>query len=176
MQPFSQEPALKYAKGSNAARLAEIHKTCFGGPDSYVDYSKTPLQDFGPITTVAEINGEIVGFVSVFNEAADNIEAKRNKGLTACWHIATIDVMPDFRKKGIGAALLKKAEEEIIEFARYRDIQITAEIHINNTASQTLFTSSGYEITERLTDGYKEDGRPSGDALLVQKTCAFNMK
>ena len=76
-------------------------------------------------------------------------------------HIATITVHPDFRRRGIGRALLKASmDAAYAEGARIYHLEVRA----GNLAAQKMYTDFGYEIVGRRPKYYQDNGE---DALLL---------
>lgn len=102
-------------------------------------------------TLIAEIDGEIVGFVTGFNEP-------RNRG-----HIITIDVMPDRQRQQIGSRLLAEIENWL--WQRGAEV-IYLETPVDDTGAQGFYDRHGYLVLERV-EGYYSD---SLDAFVMMKT------
>jgi [ribosomal protein S18]-alanine N-acetyltransferase len=76
-------------------------------------------------------------------------------------HIATIAVHPDFRRRGIGRALLRASmDAAYAEGARIYHLEVRA----GNVAAQKMYADFGYEIVGRRPRYYQDNGE---DALLL---------
>lgn len=76
-------------------------------------------------------------------------------------HIATIAVQPDFRRRGIGRALLRASmDAAYAEGARIYHLEVRA----GNLAAQKMYADFGYEIVGRRPRYYQDNGE---DALLL---------
>ena len=76
-------------------------------------------------------------------------------------HIATIAVHPDFRRRGIGRALLRTSmDAAYAEGARIYHLEVRA----GNLAAQEMYADFGYEIVGRRPKYYQNNGE---DALLL---------
>jgi [ribosomal protein S18]-alanine N-acetyltransferase len=76
-------------------------------------------------------------------------------------HIATIAVHPDFRRRGIGNALLRASmDAAYAEGARIYHLEVRA----GNLAAQKMYADFGYEIVGRRPGYYQDNGE---DALLL---------
>lgn len=97
---------------------------------------------------LAEINGKIVGYV-LFWLLPEEVD------------IHNIAVHSDFRRRGIGQALLQR----VLEQARDRkSSRVTLEVRISNTVAQSLYQSVGF-VAKGLRKGYySDDGE---DALIM---------
>jgi ribosomal-protein-alanine N-acetyltransferase len=76
-------------------------------------------------------------------------------------HIATIAVHPNFRRLGIGRALLRASmDAAYAEGARIYHLEVRA----GNLAAQKMYADFGYEIVGRRPKYYQDNGE---DALLL---------
>jgi [ribosomal protein S18]-alanine N-acetyltransferase len=76
-------------------------------------------------------------------------------------HIATIAVHPDFRRRGIGRALLRTGmDAAYAEGARIYHLEVRS----GNLAAQKMYADFGYEIVGRRPRYYQDNGE---DALLL---------
>ncbi|RPI31403.1 MAG: ribosomal-protein-alanine N-acetyltransferase [Chloroflexota bacterium] len=76
-------------------------------------------------------------------------------------HIATIAVLPEFRRLGIGRALLAVALRESYKKGA---TSATLEVRAHNLAAQQLYQDFGFDVAGRR-QGYYQDNRE--DALLM---------
>jgi GNAT superfamily N-acetyltransferase len=82
---------------------------------SYFDNVLTQKETYDnpSIELVAEMDGEIVGLIDVEYEQVERSVCSRGNGLGGMiWHIA---VHPDYRRQGIGEAILLEAEKQAKE-------------------------------------------------------------
>ncbi len=78
-------------------------------------------------------------------------------------HIATIAVHPDFRRQGLGKALLTTGmEAAYAEGARIYHLEVRA----GNLAALEMYAAFGYEVVGRRPRYYQDNGE---DALLMTK-------
>lgn len=99
----------------------------------------------------AVVDGKVVGFV-----AAD---VRRKDALA--W-IATIGVLPSYRRQGIGRALLATCESHL-------DVtRIRLSVRLSNVGAQTLYRQMGYYRVD-LWRAYYKGGE---DALVMEKRTA----
>ena len=78
-------------------------------------------------------------------------------------HIISIATSKEYRKRGIGSALLKELED--ILFKKYNVAYITLEVRFNNREARLFYYKRGY-MDKRLLPRYYEDGT---DAILMIK-------
>ncbi len=105
------------ARAEDVQALIEAEAICFS-PQEAAPKEQTPLrvQAFGERFVVAEINGEIVGYVNGHCVNMDILEDCLYKDAFLhdpkgyCQMILGIGVLPLYRKKGIAGALLKELE------------------------------------------------------------------
>lgn len=76
-------------------------------------------------------------------------------------HIITIDVLPKFRRHGLGSLLLNAAEKRLQESG---SLQVELETATDNTPAHTFYKRHGYVQTDTLPDYY-----PNGLGALVMK-------
>lgn len=103
----------------------------------------------GDTFIVAVCDGKVVGYSISAME-------RRGKG-----HILSIAVSPDFRRRGIGTALLA---ETIRRLRRRGADRIVLEVRTSNEAAIGLYEKAGFKITGRL-ENYYGDGE---DAYLME--------
>lgn len=91
------------------------------------------------VALVAELNGERAGFLLMLDQLPDEVTGEEQG------FIAYMAVERAHRGSGIGAALLKRAEDE----ARRRGLPyMTLMVTEENAAARTLYERAGY-VTER---------------------------
>jgi len=125
--------------------LPELHKidrVCF--PEG-VAYILRELRFFveqkNSITWVAEDEDRIVGFVIAQIE-------KRRFG-----HIITIDVLPEYRHRGVGSQLLQQAEKWLENNGA---VIVYLETAMHNKPAIRFYEKHGYRTVERLTRYYAD--------------------
>lgn len=103
----------------------------------------------GVVRLKATQNGEMIGFI------AANIRRLQN----VAW-IATLGVLPAFRRQGFGSILLSSCEDQI------RVPCIRLSVRASNQAAQRLYSRFGY-VRHDVWRRYYSDGE---DALVLEKT------
>ena len=128
---------------SDLQTLYAIDQACF--PPG-VSYSKSEISRFiarrGSRTWVAEAADEIVGFLIAGRESKD------------AGHIVTIDVVQDWRRKGVGRALMDAAEAWAVELGLRALYLETAE---DNLTAQRFYEARNYSKFEKV-ERYYADG------------------
>lgn len=84
------------------------------------------------------------------------ITKKRNNA-----NIATIDVHPDYRRKGLGTALLSFAEQFLADSGLK---SFTLQVEIDNDSAIAMYKKSGFSIIKNLPNYY-----PDNSAYLMKK-------
>ena len=130
-----------------------IDQACFNpqlaySPPELAFYMRRP----GSFTLVAEAETGILGFVVA--------ESRRKTG-----HIITIDVLAEARLAGVGSALLRAAEEQLIGAGA---IAVALETPVNNEAAIRFYKRHGYFV-EKTVAGYYSNHL---DALVMTKELA----
>jgi ribosomal protein S18 acetylase RimI-like enzyme len=128
--------------------LRQIEHACFP-KDAW------PLLDLMAVLTWPEVirlkavvDGRMVGFIAG--------DPRRTEGLG--W-IATLGVLPEYRRQGIARALLRECEKRL-QIARLRLC-----VRLDNTGAIRLYEQEGYTRVGTWTK-YYNDG---GDALVMEK-------
>jgi len=134
-------------------RLYEIEMECFEKEAFTKQQIAYLLTDYNSTGLIAELNGEIVGFV-----IAKICKDKKS----ATGHILTIDVSPKHRRKGIGLRLL----QEIERIFKDKGVNVCfLEAREDNIAALNLYRKFGYGEAGRLESYY---GNAHG--VLLRKT------
>lgn len=74
------------------------------------------------------------------------------------FHLASMAVAPDFRRRGIGSALLRRILQEVEGRSCTR---CTLEVRVGNRAARKLYDRAGFRPVRQMDDYYdnpKEDG------------------
>jgi len=102
------------------------------------------LQDSNSVSLIAQINGEIVGFIIGLIQHIRGMKTG---------HIYTIDIAIKHRRRGVGIKLLKELEQIFTK----KGVKVCfLEARLNNVAALELYKKQGYTEIERLEDYYFE--------------------
>jgi ribosomal-protein-alanine N-acetyltransferase len=154
MQPSSPEYQILPASWRDLGALRRLEKVCFP-KDAW------PLLDLIGVLSLPNvirlkavrvdpmIGDQMIGFV-----AGD----KRSSALG--W-IATICVLPEYRRQGIATALLKECE------TRLEVTRIRLSVRLGNASAIQLYEGFGYQRVD-IWPRYYQDGT---DALVFEKLC-----
>lgn len=94
-------------------------------------------------------------------------DRERVVGMIVCWllmediHVATIATDQDFRRQGIGRALLLQAFEELSALGGER---ATLEVRENNLTARQMYLGMGFEVVGRRPKYYSDTRE---DAILM---------
>lgn len=150
---------LRAAVEADLHSLFELDQICF--PDG-IAYSLSEfyslLRSKGTIGVVAEENGVLAGFAM-----AQFVRLRRSYG----GHVITIDVAPEFRRRGVGRLLMGHIECQVREAgARF----LRLEAAVNNAAALSFYTGMGFEAVGQIRGYYHR----SLDAIVMEKALTTN--
>ena len=129
--------------------LYAIEEVCFQPPERFTRrYMRRLIGSASSATWIAEENSKMNGFAIVE-------WAEQGSGVIA--YIATIEVMPEFRKHGIGAELLRRLEGSA---NAERAVAIWLHVDMENAAAIRLYERLGYANSGRAENFYARN-RPA---------------
>jgi ribosomal-protein-alanine N-acetyltransferase len=144
---------------SDLQSVIRINRICL--PENYADFFFIDLYErFPEAFIVAEENGEVVGYIMCRVELG--LSNFGLSGLIKKGHIVSVAVLPQYRRKGIGQALIMKAMDGM---RTYNAKQCFLEVRVTNTPAINLYKKLGFEIT-RTINGYYSDGE---DAYVMSR-------
>lgn len=136
-------------KAEDLDQVIYINRTCL--PENYSAYFFMDLYTNYPETfIVAEEGGKVVGYVMCRIEAVFSGLSLARRG-----HVISIAVLPEYRRRGIGEALLKEALNAMVNHYGVRDCYL--EVRVSNTPAINLYKKLGFKI-ERVIREYYADG------------------
>jgi ribosomal-protein-alanine N-acetyltransferase len=131
-------------RSEDLARLHEIDAVCF---ERGIAYTRTELAFYirldRSVVRIAECAGEIVGFA--IGQVEEDLRG----------HVITIDVLPQARRGGVGATLLKQLHDE---FRSAGATLAVLEVDVTNVSAQAFYEGFGYRRMNILR-GYYGRGR-----------------
>jgi ribosomal-protein-alanine N-acetyltransferase len=140
-------------------KVIHINRTCL--PENYTDYFFIDLYRRFPETfIVAEQDGEIIGYIMCRIELG--LSNFGFGGLIKKGHVVSIAVIPEYRRKGIGEALINRAIEGM---KLYNAKQCFLEVRMTNTPAINLYKKLGFQVTKNIRR-YYADGE---DAYVMSK-------
>jgi ribosomal-protein-alanine N-acetyltransferase len=131
-------------------QLCELDRICFPPAVAYrPEEIAAALLQPRSLCFVAEQQGLVVGFIL--------LDWRRAVG-----HIITIDLHPDYRRRGLGRRLMEMAEQRL----RRRGVRrMVLEVATTNPAALAFYNNQGF-APRRLLPRYYRDGT---DACLMEK-------
>jgi len=131
--------------------VVHINSVCL--PENYTDYFFIDLyQRFPETFIVAEENGEVTGYIMCRVELG--LSNFGFSGVIKKGHIVSVAVLPQYRRKGIGQALITEAMEGM---RLHNAKQCFLEVRTTNTPAVDLYKKLGFQVT-RTIHGYYADG------------------
>lgn len=143
---MNDELKIRNMTRDDVPEVARLERENFSQPWSEKAFYDELENPFG-VTFVADINGEIAGFLNIRDVCGEIF-------------INNIAVGENFRRKGVGQSLLVSLEEREFEF-------ITLEVRQSNHGAICLYEKLGYEKVGQRKDFYE---KPVEDAILMTKT------
>ncbi len=128
-------------------------------PEHYSDYFYESLLSEAPEAfIVAEVNGKHVGYVMCKTEYG--FSNFKKLGFVKKGHVVSIAVLEEYRKRGIGKAIVEESTNGI----RLKKCdEFYLEVRCSNTEAVRLYEKLGFEIKQQL-NAYYRDGE---DAYLM---------
>jgi len=120
--------------------LCEIDRRCFEQAIAYSASDMAAILGRRDSCTIVAQNtkGQVVGFIAAVRNG--------RRG-----HIITLDVLPRYRKRGLGKRLILRCEELL----RQAGVEVVGlETAVGNRAAQALYQSLGYTRVKRLRRYY----------------------
>lgn len=131
-----------------------VEEATFSIPWTRKDFEREMTENNLAIYYVAVADGKIVGYAGMWHVITEG-------------HITNVAVLEDYRKQGIGDALMAQLEQVAMEKEM---IGITLEVRISNAPAQYLYHKHGYRA-EGLRKNYYPDTHE--DAVIMWKYTPF---
>jgi len=153
---MSFEIQYRAGKFQDARRFEEIDGLCFSEGIAFSSFTfRYHLKDPKSVNIVAESSGEVIGFAV----------GKIYRGGEAT--IVTVDVLPEFRRLGIGHELLSRLEEGLTSKGA---AILILQVAVDNGPAIALYKKAGYKAASVLLEYYPSPNRLRGaDAYLMVK-------
>lgn len=123
-------------------KLYELETLCFDHEAFTKDQLSYLLKDYNTFGLIARLNGEIVGFIIARIESDEE---------NAYGHIITVNVSPNYRRKGIAQKLMKETEY-FLKQKGADDCRL--EVRERNEEALGLYKRLGYKEIDRLERYY----------------------
>jgi len=148
---------LRPFKTSDLDGVIQINRECL--PENYSPHFFINLYNRFPATfIVAEVNGEIVGYIMCRIETG--IPSFKLLGIAKKGHVISIAVLPTHHRKGIGYSLIREVTKAMVN---YNAKECYLEVRESNLSAVYLYKKLGFE-TVRTLRNYYADGE---DAFVM---------
>jgi ribosomal-protein-alanine N-acetyltransferase len=128
--------------------LRKLEKACFE-KDAWPFFDLVAVLSFPDVVRLKAVdNGCMIGFIAG--------DPRHSKGFS--W-IATIGVLPEYRRKGIGRALLRACEKQL------KTPRLRLSVRASNQAAISLYEQENYRTVD-IWKGYYDDGE---NAIVMEK-------
>ena len=134
---------------SHVLQIAALEKICFSEPWS-VNSIASELGNPLSLWLVAEVDGALAGYIgsqSVLGES----------------DVMNVAVSPDYRRQGIGEALVLALVEELKKHGNHC---LSLEVRLSNAPARSLYEKLGFAEVGRRPNYYRN---PKEDALILRK-------
>lgn len=148
----SPVPSVRRARVTDLPSIVEIERASFVEPWE-PDTLRQSIEWFPGTCFVATVGKEVTGFLIATPQAV-------NEGFFG--HICNLAVSPDFRGRGIGTMLLRRAEHQ---FALDGAEGMQLEVRESNHVARSFYKKNGYEEA-MVFAGYYSNGE---DAIVMMK-------
>jgi len=151
---------LRVFEPKDLERVMYINRTCL--PENYPSYFfMDHFKRFPETFLVAEDDGAVVGYIMCRIES--DLLNFRPFGIAKKGHTISIAVLPEYRRQGIGYALLSRALEAMT--MKYGARECYLEVRVSNMPAVNLYKKLGFEV-KKVIRGYYADGE---DAYVMVK-------
>ena len=141
--------SMKKMDESHVSQIAALEKLCFSQPWSEKSIA-SELENPLSVWLVAEINDSLAGYIgsqSVLGES----------------DVMNVAVSPDYRRQGIGEALVLTLVEELKKLGNHC---LSLEVRLSNAPARSLYEKLGFAEVGRRPNYYRN---PKEDALILRK-------
>jgi ribosomal protein S18 acetylase RimI-like enzyme len=163
-QPDSTALVVRPAAPQDLARLVAIDASCFSAGIAYPRAELAALlRAPSVLTLVAESSSKIAGFAALGIRPAPHLSNARHTPAAPQGELITIDVLPEFRRQGVGGRL-HHALQEWLRAAEGNSIEL--HVAVDNAGALHFYSQLGYIITRRVPGYYLA----TLDAWRMEKT------
>ena len=135
---------------SDLSGVIRINRECL--PENYTTLFFMNLHKRFPATfIVAEVNGEIVGYIMCRIETG--IPSFKRLGITKKGHVISIAVLPEHQRKGIAYALMLEAIQAMMN---YKAKECYLEVRTSNSPAVELYNKLEFETVRTIRDYYAD--------------------
>lgn len=163
MQPDSTPLVVRPAVSQDLARLVAIDAQCFSVGIAYPRAELAALlREPSVLTLVAEASSTIAGFAALGIHPAPRLANASHAAAALQGELITIDVLPEFRRRGVGCQL-HHALEEWLRAQEGNSIEL--HVAVDNAEALRFYRHQGYVVIERVPRYYLS----TLDAWCMQK-------
>ena len=145
---------VRQAEERDIKPMAEMDVLCFSAPWSEISFEKEIMENRLAFYIVAEIGERLVGYAGLWCIVDEG-------------HITNVAVHPDFRRRGIGEALMSVL---LSHTSAYQIKSYTLEVRASNEPGLSLYSKFGF-VPAGLRKNYYEDN--GEDAIIMWRTEKF---
>ncbi len=154
---------LRPFKLADLEKVININRMCL--PENYTNYFFVDLYERFPETfIVAEENGEVIGYIMCRIEMG--LSSFQRLGIAKKGHIISVAVLPEYRRQGVGQALVQEAMRAMLH-SKVKECFL--EVRVSNMPAVNLYKKMGFKIL-RTIGGYYADGE---DAYVMSRKLPF---
>ena len=139
---------IRQAEESDIRPMAEMDILCFTAPWSEESFTQEIKENNMAFYIVAEIDGKVAGYAGLWCIVDEG-------------HITNVAVHPDFRRRGIGEALVSVLLTHTIENGI---LSHTLEVRESNAAAISLYTKFGFVPAGKRKNYYEDNNE---DAIIM---------
>ena len=139
---------IRQAEEKDIKPMAEMDLLCFSSPWSEVSFEKEICENHLALYIVAEIGERVVGYAGLWCIVDEG-------------HITNVAVHPDYRRSGIGEALLTILLDHTIKNGINSH---TLEVRASNKPAICLYEKFGFEASGLRKNYYEDNGE---DAIIM---------
>ena len=131
----------------DAELIAEIEKHCFSTPWTA---EQVKASNDSTVFFLARVDSSVVGYGGMYTVLDEG-------------YVTNIGVLPEFRRRGIGAKIVNK----LIDYAKEKYLTfISLEVRVSNTAAIELYKSFDFKEVGRRKNFYNS---PKEDAFIMTR-------
>ena len=150
---------LRNFEPSDLEQVMQINRLCL--PENYTSFFFLDLYQKYPLTfIVAEEKNKIAGYIMCRIEVG--LPNLGHLSLIRKGHVVSIAVLPQYRRKGIGQALMVQALKNM---EKYKAKECFLEVRVSNTPAINLYKKLGFTVV-RTIHSYYVDGE---DAYVMAR-------
>ena len=142
---------VRQAEERDIKPMAEMDILCFSAPWSEESFAQEIRENRMAFYIVAEIDGRMAGYAGLWCIVDEG-------------HITNVAVHPDFRRRGVGEALISVLLDHTIKNGI---LSHTLEVRVSNTPAISLYSKFGFDPAGLRKNYYEDNGE---DAIIMWRT------